>query len=338
MFCKSELNLTDEHVFPAFMGGELEVRDGSCKTCNGEMGTFEATIKDNTKLLLNLLQIENRYGVVPQARVDVEIRGMDKKGLLGFVDGKGVLSLRDVVTKTRMPDGRKREEGFFVSKDSADRFVERARARGQQVQELQFPRQVVVEGTYSVTLPFAFSLEARKVVAKIALAAIAHECGLSFALSSQFDALRRAKNAATAEDLTLRIFSNQLFMTVHSRTAHQHSVMFYLSAGMQRGWALVTLFGGLSYIVEVTASYQERNSRQFSIFYDAATKKRINPVVLADEMTVIGHVLSPATKFEDQQAVDAQWFPIIAQYCAEREIEIGRIGERPGAGNAPAQP
>lgn len=333
MFCKSELNLTDEHVFPAFMGGELEVRDGSCKTCNGEMGTFEAAIKDNTKFLLNLLQIENRYGVVPQARAEVEIRGMDKKALLGFVDGKGALSLRDVVIKTRTPDGRKREEGFFVSKDSADKFVERARARGQQVQELQFPRQVVVEGTYSVTLPFAFSLEARKVVAKIALAAIAHECGLSFALSDQFDGLRKAKNAATAEDLTLRIFSNQLFMAVHRRTAHQHSVMCYLSAGMKKGWALVTLFGGLSYIVEVTSTYQERNSRQFSIFYDAATKKRINPVVLADEMAVIGHILSPASQFEDELAVDAQWFPIIAQYCAERGIEIGRIGKRPDIGN-----
>ena len=330
MFCKSELNLTDEHVFPAFMGGELEVRDGSCKTCNGKMGTFEATIKNNTKLLLNLLQIENRYGVVPQGKVDVEIRGMDKRGLLGFVDGKGVFSLRDVVTKTRMTDGRRREEGFFVSKDSADKFVERARKRGQHVEEIHFPQQIVVEGTYSVMLEFAFSLEARKVAAKIALTAIAHECGLPFALSDQFDPLRRSKNAATAEHLTLRIFSNELFVTVHRRTAHQHSVMCYLSAGMKKGWALVTLFGGLSYIVEVTSAYQERNSRQFSIFYDAATKKRINPVVLADEMTVIGHVLSPASKFEDELAVDAQWFPIIAQYCAERDIEIGRIGRRPG--------
>jgi len=328
MFCKSELNLTDEHVFPAFMGGELEVGDGSCKACNGEMGTFEAAIKDDTKLLLNLLQIENRYGVVPQGKVDVEIRGMDKKGLLGFVDGKGVLSLRDVVTKTRMLDGKRREEGFFVSKDTADKFVERARKRGQHVEEIQFPQQIVIEGTYSVRLGFAFSLEARKVAAKIALTAIAHECGLPFALSDQFDGLRRSKNAATADELTLRIFSNELFMTVHSRTAHQHSVMCYLSAGMKKGWALVTLFGALSYIVEVTSHYQERNSRQFSIFYDAGSKKRISPVVLADEMTVIGHVLSPASKFEDELAVDAQWFPIIAQYCAEREIEIGRIGER----------
>jgi hypothetical protein len=330
------MNLTNEHVFPAFMGGELEVRDGSCRVCNGEFGTLEAEIKENTRLLLNLLQIENRYGVVPQARVNVEIRGMDKKGLLGFVDGKGALSLSDVVTETQMPDGRKRQEGFFVSKDSADRFVERARARGQKVEELQFPRRIVVEGTYSVMLPFVFSLEVRKVVAKIALAAIAHEYGIAFALSDQFDGLRIARNAETAQDLALRIFANELFMTVHTRTAHQHSVMCYLSAGMQKGWALVTLFGGLSYLVEVTSSYRERDSKQFSIFYDAATKRRINPIVLADEMTLIGHVLSPATTFEKLEAVDAQWFPIIAAYCAEREIEVERIGGA-AAGSPQAQ-
>jgi len=330
------MNLTSEHAFPAFMGGELKVRDGSCRVCNGEFGTLEAEIKENTKLLLNLLQIENRYGVVPQARVNVEIQGMDKKGLLGFVDGKGVLSLSDVVTETQMPDGRKRQEGFFVSKDSADRFVERARAKGQKVEELQFPRQIVVEGTYSVMLPFALSLEVRKVVAKIALTAIAHAYGVAFALSGQFDGLRMARNAETAQALALRIFANELFMTVHTRTAHQHSVMCYLSAGMQKGWALVTLFGGLSYLVEVTSNYRERDSRQFSIFYDAATKKRINPIVLADEMTVIGHVLSPATTFEKLEAVDAQWFPIIAAYCAEREIEVERI-DGAAAGSPQAQ-
>src|SRR6266404_650546 len=203
MFCRSEMNLTSEHAFPAFMGGELKVRDGSCRVCNGEFGTLEAEIKENTKLLLNLLQIENRYGVVPQARVNVEIQGMDKKGLLGFVDGKGVLSLSDVVTETQMPDGRKRQEGFFVSKDSADRFVERARAKGQKVEELQFPRQIVVEGTYSVMLPFALSLEVRKVVAKIALTAIAHAYGVAFALSVFFLMIRRPPSSTLFPYTTL---------------------------------------------------------------------------------------------------------------------------------------
>ncbi|MGH9830461.1 MAG: hypothetical protein ACREDR_45220, partial [Blastocatellia bacterium] len=86
---------------------------------------------------------------------------------------------------------------------------------------------------------------------------------------------------------------------------HQHSVMCYLSAGMRKGWAVVTLFGGITYRVDVTTDYTERESKQFSIFYDAESKKRVNPIVLADEMTLIGHVLSPASKFENRDAVDA---------------------------------
>jgi hypothetical protein len=66
--------------------------------------------------------------------------------------------------------------------------------------------------------------------------------------------------------------------------------MCYLSAGKKKGWALVTLFGGLSFVVEVTPNYDGGSSRLFSIFYDAALKKPLNPVVLADEMTIIGDV------------------------------------------------
>jgi hypothetical protein len=121
------------------------------------------------------------------------------------------------------------------------------------------------------------------------------------------------------------IFANELFMAAHARTAHQHSIMSYLSAGRHKGWALVTLFGGLSYIVEIAPDYQGRESRQFSIFFDAAAKKPLNPVVLADEIALIGHVLSPATKFEDRDAVDQQWFPILQAYCKERGFEVVRI-------------
>lgn len=42
IFCRSNANLTDEHVFPAFMGGELIVKDGSCETCNRDFGVAEA--------------------------------------------------------------------------------------------------------------------------------------------------------------------------------------------------------------------------------------------------------------------------------------------------------
>jgi hypothetical protein len=94
---------------------------------------------------------------------------------------------------------------------------------------------------------------------------------------------------------------------------------------MHRGWALVTLFGGICYLVAVTNDYTERESRQFSIFYDAAAKRCYTPVLLADEMTLVGHVLSPATKFEDPSAVHEQWSPLLIQYCASKGIAVEPI-------------
>jgi hypothetical protein len=325
IFCGSEADLTREHVFPAFMGGELTVPDGSCKRCNGEFGKWECTLRESTKFLLNLLQIENRDGQVPTARVEVEIRGTDAKGLFGKREADGTVTLSDVVVSTVEPDGKKHRRGFFVSEASAEKFLECARARGDKTTELPLPEEIVLDASFTQALPFAFSLEARKVVAKIALASIAYKYGVPFALSAQFDSLRQARTATTAREMPLRVFCNKNFMAAHTRNAHQHSIMCYLSAGKKKGWALVTLFGGLSYVVEATDNYQEPSSRLFSIFYDAALKKPFNPVILADEMMIIGDVLSKNSAFEDKDALDEQWFPILASYCAEIGIELERI-------------
>jgi hypothetical protein len=50
-------------------------------------------------------------------------------------------------------------------------------------------------------------------------------------------------------------------------------------------------------------------------------------------MTLVGHVrvLSPASKFEDHDAVDAQWYPIISEFCAAKGIVVERIRDRTNA-------
>src|SRR6202040_2585210 len=107
IFCFGQENLTDEHVFPAFMGGDLVVRNGSCERCNREFSIAEATLKKATTPVLNLLQIENRYGVVPNAPLNVEIRGLDLKNLPAFMDGKGEINPSNVVRESVTEDGRK---------------------------------------------------------------------------------------------------------------------------------------------------------------------------------------------------------------------------------------
>jgi hypothetical protein len=325
LFCRSEEKLTDEHVFPAFMGGELKVRNGSCERCNGDFGVGEAAVKEAVTPLLNLLQIENRYNVVPNAQLRAEIRGLDLKNLPAFMDGDGNINLRDVVRESTSEDGRRLRQGFFLTKEAGKRFIERARAKGLEVVEREVPREIVIEADYTITVHFIASLHARRLAAKIALTAIALEHGVEFALTSQFDEVRAARTTGSPEDLPVRFFANAGLMSAYIHTPYQHSVMCYLSAGMHKGWSLVTLFGGISYLVGVTERYTEKESRQFSIFYDAEVKKRFTPVVLADEMTLIGHVLSPATKFEDPTAVHEQWSPILNEFCAQKGVVVEPI-------------
>jgi hypothetical protein len=325
IFCRSEEKLTDEHVFPAFMGGDLEVRNGSCERCNGDFGVSEAAMKEATTPLLNLLQIENRDNVVPNVPLRAEIRGLDMKHIPAFRDGDGNINLRDVVRESTSVNGRRVRQGFFLTKEAGDRFAERARAKGLEVIEREIPREIVIEANFTLTVDFIASLDARIVAAKIALAAIALEYGAEFALTPQFDELRAARTAESPKDLPVWFFANRGLMSAYIHTPYQHGVMCYLSAGMHKGWVLVTLFGGISYIVGVTDNYTERESRQFSIFYDADAKRCYTPVVLADEMTLIGHVLSPATKFEDPTAVHEQWSPILYEYCAQKGVTVEPI-------------
>ncbi len=102
-------------------------------------------IRDGTRFLLNLLQIENRNGEVPTARVEVEIRGMNVKALFGTREADGTISLSDVVIPSVKPDGKKHREGFFISKESAEKFIERSRARGEKTTELPVPEEIVLD-------------------------------------------------------------------------------------------------------------------------------------------------------------------------------------------------
>ncbi len=77
IFCGTEDNLTDEHVFPAFMGGTLSVRNGSCAPHNSLCSRFEDKVASATQVLRNLLGIENRKSIVPNAAVTMSSEGFD---------------------------------------------------------------------------------------------------------------------------------------------------------------------------------------------------------------------------------------------------------------------
>ena len=336
VFCKETDDLTEEHVFPAFAGADLVVPDGSCKKCNNRCSKFEQKVARKTEALRHVLEIQDRYGAVPNLSVKVEVlgAGLAPVSMRGRRKPDGDIELYDFVDQVQVQGGKKMSNGFFVSEEAAKKFIERSHARGRKTTEVDVPKEVTLISSSQQTLEFAFSYEARKTAMKIALVALAHECGCEYACLPQFDGLRRAIfEKRTAAALSVRIFANKDFASDHRRTPRQHSVRGYVSAGLHKGWAAVTLFGGLSYIVELSRGISERDSRQFSVFYDAEIRDLFHPIVLYSEHEIIGRILSRATIFEEQAAVDAQWYPLVEEYCRSKEMDLSRI--LPGQAGGP---
>jgi hypothetical protein len=325
VFDKATENLSDEHVFPAFTGANLVVKLGSCKKCNQECSKFEDRVATLTETARHIFEIPNRYGRVPSAPVGIEVTGTGLNiAAVGRRKSDGEIQLYDFVRETKAENGKNIRDGFFVSQESAEKFIRRSKARGEKVTELDVPKEVTLTSS-GQPIEFAFSSDMRRTAAKIALVALANQYGTDYGCLPQFDALRGAI-IGSESNMPLRVFANADFASDYTRTPRQHSVRAYLSAGMHKGWALVTLFGGLSYVVELTNDFQERDSRHFSLFYDTELQAPFNPVVLYDEQEIIGRVLSPATVFEQPQAIDAQWYSIVEAYCRENGIDLSRTG------------
>lgn len=328
IFCRATDNLTDEHVFPAFSGANLVVPNGTCKPCNNKCSKFEQKVAGELETTRHIFHIQDRYGEVPELPVAVEVRseGAQSVEVRGRMTAEGEIELFDFVSEAKVEDGKKVRHGFFVSASAAERFIERAHKRGETTTELGVPKEVTLQSSAQQTITFAFSYEARQLAAKIALTSLASQYGSEYACHAQFDTLRNII-IGQPQDLThfgLRIFANEDFSSDHVRTPRQHSVRGYLSAGMHKGWASVTLFGGLSYIIELSRSFDERESRHFSLFYDIELRAKFSPIVRFSEQELLGRVLSPATKFEEPEAVDAQWWPLVEGYCKAKGIEITR--------------
>jgi hypothetical protein len=341
VFGKGENDLTEEHVFPAFVGATLTVKNGSCEKCNAECSKFEDKVAAQTKTARHIFEIPNRYGRVPSAPVKVEIPETGLPPVLARREPDGEIRLQDFVATTKSEDGRKIRDGFFVSEENAKKFIERSRSRGEKVTELGVPKEMTLLSSGQQVIDFAFFADIRRMVAKIALVSVAYHYGTEYACLPQFDALRQSIFVANGNDLPLRIFANKDLASDHIRTPHQHTVRAHLSAGMHKGWAGVTVFGGLSYVVELTREFNEDESRSFSLFYDAELQKAFNPVMLFSEQEIIGRVLSPDTIFEQVNAIDSQWYSIVERYCKEKGIEISRTPAAPtvplpSAGPSPA--
>src|ERR1017187_3831274 len=109
LFCLHEgeggsVRFTDEHVFPAALGGNLTVRDGSCDSCNHANSKFEQALAVELTPIRMLLQIPDRYGNVPSTAATIIT---PEKNYSGRVEGDGSVVLKPLVTVETDEQGKR---------------------------------------------------------------------------------------------------------------------------------------------------------------------------------------------------------------------------------------
>ena len=84
LFCLSETDkLTDEHVFPAALGGKLVVKDGTCQACNNGLSkAFEQFVAKRLNHFRRVLSIKDRRGDIPKIEVKVDVNGEEREAWL----------------------------------------------------------------------------------------------------------------------------------------------------------------------------------------------------------------------------------------------------------------
>lgn len=241
-------DLTDEHVFPAVIGGTLVVAGSTCAECNNGFSPIEQWFAGKTAHFRWILGISDRKGNLPTVPITMQIEGRELKGKLQ-PDG----SYRMAPTIVRSDQGRV-VEAIHELQTAVDHESLRQKLKpGWEVVEEQNPARQA-EVSMSGDLDFLDSDKTLRLVTKIALTALAFKCGKTFALSGAFSEARDFVRSGSPFE-GARIFLNQTLLTESPHGLHHHSVVIAGRKDQNSVVAVVRLFGGLSYFVELSNHY-----------------------------------------------------------------------------------
>jgi hypothetical protein len=317
LFCRREFeDLTDEHVFPAAIGGKLTVRNGTCTDCNNGMsGKFEQKIAGRLVGFRRLLSLKDRRGQIPVIEIGVKLEGQEHQASL-LPDGSTVLRprvtkvVRDGVVRTtyeHLPEANK-EALLIKAEEKGWQLIEEPKTGGE------------VEASFSGDLDFLKSEEMFRYVAKIGYTALALRMGVTLAQSASFEAIREYINAGGG-GAPVRLFLNEAFFAGSEQGLHQHSVLLAGRNDKRRVDAIVRIFGGLSYMVLLSGHYEGADFFN-TLVYDSQ-RCEINNVLathLQSEILQIEALDTDKETIWNDQRQAGQWFINFV----DKEIEMLR--------------
>jgi hypothetical protein len=137
LFCLREgegdaVRFTDEHVFPAALGGNVVVKNGSCDDCNHGNSKFEQALAVELTPIRMLLQIPDRYGKVPQTAATIIT---PEKTYDGRVKGDGSVVVKPVITQEKNEKGEREFVHRFLTDAQKEKLREQAKKKGQELIE-----------------------------------------------------------------------------------------------------------------------------------------------------------------------------------------------------------
>jgi hypothetical protein len=269
LFCVQECeNLTDEHVFPAALGGVLIVKDGSCANCNNGCSKFEQALLQELAPIRLMLQIPDRYGKIPKTDAVALTADAEYKAK---ISGDGIMRMIPVKSEREGPDGRLETYYQFLTDDQKERLRAKALQRGQEFGEIGpgDPKQAEIH--FGGDLMVIGSQGGLRTIAKIAYVGLAYKAGPKMALSNAFDEIRSYISEGRGAGMA-RTFVLEQFMAACQQGPHQHSIVIAGRNDRKRVDAIVRLFGGLCYFVTLSDHYEGADFCD-TLIYDAYRQK-----------------------------------------------------------------
>jgi hypothetical protein len=253
IFCGQEHEkLSAEHVFPAALGGNLELRDGVCTKCNNDFSKFESALAQELIPIRLLVQIPDRRGDVPSADAVAKLKNGEFKAK---ANADGSVKLRPIVTVTTAEDGSKEIRYQFATEAQLERLKREKSEKGYELLESDLRPAEEADIEVYGDLRIIGSPDGLRTAAKIAYIGMAFCVGSVFAASDAFagvrEYIRTGKGASPA-----RLFVHEKFLNAVQLGPHQHALILAGRHDKHRVDAIVRLFGGLSYFVTLSDKYK----------------------------------------------------------------------------------
>jgi len=325
IFCRvPSKKLTNEHVFPAALGGNLVLKQGTCDLCNHCFSKFEKPLLTELAPFRALLRIQNRRGDVPEVEATAKTVDKDYAGLL---KSDGTVQLKRTVTEVKNPDGTREFVHRFLNQRQRAKLLKEITHKGLRYDELGPGDPVRAEIHIGGDFKEIGSTNGLRSVAKIAYVGLAYLAGTGLAIGDSYDQVRNFIMNGAAKQ-SARLFVNYKFAADVRQGPHQHSIILAGRHDRRRVDAIVRLFGGLSYFVTLSDCYAGADFNKM-LLYDGHRRAKDGFLVthLETEMLQIESVLTSPGTFWDDLPASAKFFCDFLQQALrgipQREFKIG---------------